>query len=75
VFPTLHSTALFAARSRAQAHETWREATDLVATRWRVFLEADRQTRTPAFAAYVAALDAEEAAAADMATLSSNIAA
>jgi hypothetical protein len=35
-----------------------------------VFLEAEPVSRPQAFASYAAALDAEEAAAADMATLS-----
>jgi hypothetical protein len=50
-------------------------AVSLVATRWPVFLEAEPESRAWAFACYVAALDAEEAAAADMAALSSRIAA
>jgi hypothetical protein len=61
---------LFPARGRARALEAWREAEDLVKTRWQAFLEADAETRSWAFASYVAALDAEEAAAADMAVLS-----
>jgi hypothetical protein len=63
-------TPLFPARGRARALEAWREAEDLVKTRWQAFLEADAETRSWAFASYVAALDAEEAAAADMAVLS-----
>ena len=76
MFPTTaHTTPLFAGRGRARALETWREAASLVATRWQNFLQADAESRTWAFAAYVAALDAEEAAATDMASLSSGIAA
>lgn len=71
MFPTTHSTRLFAGRSRARALETWREAARLVATRWQNVLDAERESRGFAFASYVAALDAEEAAAADMAALSS----
>jgi hypothetical protein len=48
---------------RAQALEAWRDAEQLVATRWRSFLEAGPEARRFAFASYVAALDAEEAAA------------
>ena len=55
---------------RAEALETWREAASLVRLRWRAFLEARPASRSQAFASYVAALDAEEAAAADMAVLS-----
>ena len=47
----------------------WREAASLVSTRWQVFLEAEPESRAWAFASYVAALDAEEAAAAEMAAL------
>jgi hypothetical protein len=55
--------------------ETWREAASVVATRWRLFLDAEPESRAFAFASYVAALDAEEAAAAELAALSSKIAA
>ncbi|HXO10467.1 MAG TPA: hypothetical protein VN880_20655 [Solirubrobacteraceae bacterium] len=75
MFPAAENTALFAGRSQARALETWREAASLVATRWLVFLEAEPESRTWAFASYVAALDAEAAAAADMAAASSSIAA
>jgi hypothetical protein len=75
MFPAARSTPLFAGRSQARALEAWRGAASLVAARWQVFLEADPQTRVWAFASYVAALDREEAAAADMAALSSSIAA
>ena len=53
---------------RAQALEVWRDAEALVATRWHVFLEAEPETRRFAFASYVAALDAEEAAATELAS-------
>jgi hypothetical protein len=75
MFPTAHSTPSFAGRSRGRALETWRDAASLVATRWGVFLEAEPESRPWAFASYVAALDAEEAAAAHMAALASSIAA
>lgn len=70
MFTTNPVTPVFPARGRARALEAWREAEDLVKLRWRIFLEADAETRSRAFASYVAALDAEEAAAADMAVLS-----
>jgi hypothetical protein len=60
----------FAPHSRAQALETWREAAGLVRIRWQAFLEAEASSASRAFASYVAALDAEEAAAAEMAALS-----
>ena len=70
MFGTTTVTPPFPARGQARALEAWREAEDLVKTRWQVFLEADAETRSWAFAAFVAALDAEEAAAADVALLS-----
>jgi hypothetical protein len=57
-------------RARAVAFADWREAADVVATRWAVFMSAEPQERKFAFASYVAALDAEEAAAVDLASLS-----
>ena len=69
------STRLLAGRGRARALDTWRDAARLVSTRWEVFLEAEPETRAWAFASYVAALDAEEAAAAEMAGLLSSKAA
>ena len=75
MFPIAHTTAPFAGWGQARALETWREAASLVATRWQIFLEAERESRAFAFASYIAALDAEEAAAADMAVLMSSIAA
>jgi hypothetical protein len=75
VNPAAHISALFADNRRAEALETWRDTANVVATRWRVYLEAEPGGRTWEFAAYVAALDAEEAAAADLAALSSRVAA
>lgn len=62
-------------RAQSQAFETWRSAADLVAARWQTFLSAESEGRTFAFACYVAALDAEEAAAADLAAFSARLAA
>jgi hypothetical protein len=75
MFPTNLSTPTFGAYGRAEALGTWRAAALLVSTRWHAFREAEPETRPWAFAAYVAALDAEEAAAADMAGLYSRKAA
>ena len=47
----------------ARALEAWREAELQVHARWDAFLGADRGSRRAAFAAYLAALDAEAAAA------------
>jgi hypothetical protein len=70
MFTTTHLNPLFASRSQARALESWREAASVVRLSWQAFLEADAATRQWAFASYVAALDAEEAAAAEMAALS-----
>lgn len=65
----------FAVRNRAQALNEWRDAARLVSARWATFLQAERRGRTFAFASYVAALDAEEAAAAQVAALLTTVAA
>ena len=75
MFGIAYGTTPFAGPSQAQAQQVWRDAESVVAIRWEVFLEAEPESRAWAFACYVAALDAEEAAAADMAALSSRIAA
>ena len=56
-------------RARALALMEWREAAELVSSRWRTYLDAEPVGRAFAFAACVSALDAEEAAAAEMAAL------
>ena len=61
--------------TRARALEAWRDAARLVSTRWEAVREADAESRSWAFVSYVAALDAEEAAAAEMAGLLSRKAA
>jgi hypothetical protein len=61
------STAVHQPQRRANALDTWREAELLVQLRWANFLEANRASRRGAFAAYVAALDAEAAAAGELA--------
>jgi hypothetical protein len=53
----------------AGALQSWRDAEDRVRTRWSQFLAADGEARKFAFAAYVAALDHEAAAASDLAAL------
>jgi hypothetical protein len=70
MFGTDPGTPLFPARGQARALEAWQEAEDLVKVRWQAFLQADAESRSWTFASYVAALDAEEAAAAGMAMLS-----
>jgi hypothetical protein len=52
------------AQLQALALDGWREAESHVQARWSAFLTADRPAhRRPAFAGYLAALDAEAAAA------------
>jgi len=63
------SSPLFPAYGRTRAIEQWREAAQLVWTRWDAFQEAAPEARQWTFAAYVAALDAESAAAATVANL------
>jgi hypothetical protein len=69
MFTTRPITSLLAGRSREQALEEWRDAADIVGVRWQNFLEADAEGRSWAFARYVAALDAEETAASELAAL------
>jgi hypothetical protein len=56
-------------RVRLEALEAWRAAAHVVSTRWDRFLHAEPEMRVFAFASYVAALDCEEAAAADLAAI------
>ena len=55
---------------RARALNGWRAASLLVRERWELCAQADRESRPHRFAAYVAALDREAAAAAELARLS-----
>ena len=72
MFTTSRITPQFAQRRQAEALETWREAEGLVRVRWQAFLEAGGPgSRSRAFASYVMALDAEGAAASELAALSS----
>ena len=75
MFSADHISPVLAACGWAQALDAWREAADLVSIRWQLFLEAQPAGRRWAFASYVAALDAEEAAAAEMAALTAPLAA
>jgi hypothetical protein len=60
---------------RNEALETWRAAADRVSARWDRFVHAAPEMQVFAFASYVAALDCEEAAAADLAALAQPVAA
>jgi hypothetical protein len=46
-----------------RALDDWRRQATLVGDLWESYLAADREGRVPAFRAYMAALDREEAAA------------
>jgi hypothetical protein len=49
--------------------QAWREADEVVSVRWAACVQPEPQTRQWRFVAYVAALDAEEAAAVEIAVL------
>ena len=66
----IRSRALFSEDwGYAAALEAWRDAEGHVRARWHQFLAADGEARRFAFAAYVAALDLEAAAADELAAL------
>jgi hypothetical protein len=54
---------------RADALRVWRTAAHLVSARWNRVLKAEPGVRQECYAAYVAALDVEAAAAAELAAL------
>jgi hypothetical protein len=55
---------------RTRALDAWRMASSLVSARWDLYKAAERGARAAAFAAYVAAVDHEADAAAELAALS-----
>ncbi|HEY0346083.1 MAG TPA: hypothetical protein VGC59_15625 [Solirubrobacteraceae bacterium] len=61
-------TNLYAAQ-HARALAAWRAAARVVSARWDSVLVADRASRDAAFAAYLAALDAEGVAADQLADM------
>jgi hypothetical protein len=73
-FLTRSGAPRYQAQLSARALDTWRDTELLVQQRWDTFLDADRMTRRNAFAAYVAALDAEAAAAGALAHAHSDLA-
>lgn len=75
MFSVDRSGSLFAVRNQVEALNEWRDAARLVAARWATFVEAEREARRFAFASYVAALDAEECAAARVAAVMAPLAA
>ena len=66
---SISNLASYRGRHRARALAAWREAADLVSLRWDGFLQSEQPLRALAFRSYLAALDAEEAAAAEMSRL------
>jgi hypothetical protein len=66
---SISNFGIYRTRQLIRTTELWRDSARLVSTRWDVFLQCEPQTRGVAFASYLAALDAEEAAAADIARL------
>ena len=71
-FLVRRGTPLYQAQVQARALSAWRDAELLVRSRWDAFLVAYGASRRHAFAAYVAALDEEAAAAAALADLSAS---
>jgi hypothetical protein len=69
-FLVRHGAPLYAAQLHPRALEGWRAAARLVSVRRNGVLIADRGCRDDAFATYLLALDAEAAAAAELADLS-----
>jgi hypothetical protein len=67
IFLVRSGSRVHGARPQAHALATWRDAELLVRRRWDDYLAADRASRRGAFAAYVAALDAEAAAGDELA--------
>jgi len=63
----------YQAQLEARALDAWREASVLVQLRWDEFVVADRASRRGAFAAYVAALDAEGVAAGELALVHADL--
>ena len=63
-------TPLDLGEPRARALQVWRNAEELVTVRWSAYLKADGEARPVVFAAYMAALDAEAAAADELARTS-----
>jgi hypothetical protein len=61
---SISNFGIYRANRLARAQANWRDAARLVALRWDGFVRSEADSRAFAFASYVAALDAEEAAAA-----------
>lgn len=66
---SISNFGIYRNRQLTRARDLWRDAARVVWARWDVFLRCEAHPRAFAFASYVTALDAEEAAAAEMARL------
>jgi hypothetical protein len=66
---SIANLSVYRKRQVASARTRWRDAARVVSARWDAFLESEAQTRAFAFKSFVSALDAEEAAAKEMARL------
>lgn len=64
------ATLPFRRDPRIEALDVWRAAERLVAARWDQYTTAERSQAPAAYSAYLAALDGEEAAAAEVQQLS-----
>jgi len=67
MFLSDRKTASWLSPSTPRGLEVWWAAERLVYDRWQLFLDAEPRLRGFAYWSYLAALDAEEAAAAEMA--------
>ncbi|HEV2982110.1 MAG TPA: hypothetical protein VGX51_11810 [Solirubrobacteraceae bacterium] len=61
--------SVYRTRQRSNAKASWRDAATVVSMRWDAFLQSEAQAREFAFRSYLAALDAEETAAAELSRL------
>ena len=68
-FPLRPRAAFHSGQLHPAAMRAWRAAADLVWMRWEIVGEAAPELRPAAFAAYLAALDAEASAAAKLAEM------
>jgi hypothetical protein len=73
-FVVRRDTPPYQGRPQVRALNAWRHAEQVVRLHWDAFLVAEGASRRDAFTAYIAALDAEAAAAGDLADASSYLA-
>lgn len=66
--------SIYRTRQLSNARANWRDAATVVSMRWDAFLQSEAEARTFTFRSYLAALDAEEAAAAEISRLGSSTA-